>query len=175
VADVREQGAPGKDPTVKILGRLMFALFFALSVAGLLYVGLGTDLTSGAPKEPTKENPTTNAEQTADKPKEPVNKEDPAKGTARLDVKAISLKEAIDIAEKLGKGQAVKAERKDKPEVCFKIDVVGPDGTKKIELTADGKVKEKKPDEEKKPEEKKPNDRKPTEKKPAEKKPENKG
>ncbi|MBL8798606.1 MAG: hypothetical protein JNM56_32215 [Planctomycetia bacterium] len=63
-------------------------------------------------------------------------------------VKTISLGEAIGIAEKQAKGTAAKAERKDHPEVHFKIEVVGKDGAKtKVELTADGKQRAKKDDE----------------------------
>ena len=57
-------------------------------------------------------------------------------------VKTISLTEAIAVAEKAGKGRAVRAELRDGDEPIFKIDVLGSDGSKsKIELTADGKVR----------------------------------
>jgi uncharacterized membrane protein YkoI len=58
--------------------------------------------------------------------------------------KPISLIEAITIAEKVGKGQATKAERKGEgAETQFKVDVVGIDGTKvKLTLSAAGKVVE---------------------------------
>jgi uncharacterized membrane protein YkoI len=58
--------------------------------------------------------------------------------------KVISLEEAIAIAEKLGKGKAVKAERKGEgSDASFKVEVVGKDGTKsKIQLNAQGETPE---------------------------------
>jgi uncharacterized membrane protein YkoI len=73
-------------------------------------------------------------------------------------VKTITLIEAITIAEKTTKGEATKADKKGEgTETHFKIDVVGKDGKKsKVELTYDGKPKEKKPEEAPKPAEPKP-------------------
>jgi hypothetical protein len=74
------------------------------------------------------------------------------KGKARRDepppapaAKAISLIDAIKIAEKQARGEAVKAERKgDGPELKFKVDVLTSDGKRtKVELTAAGKIIEK--------------------------------
>jgi hypothetical protein len=89
--------------------------------------------------QPTKPQPA--------KPDEAVKKPAP--------VKAISLSEAINIAEKQAKGLAAKAERKDHPEVHFKIEVLDKEGAKiKVELGADGKKREKQDDDDK-PKEKK--------------------
>jgi len=58
---------------------------------------------------------------------------------------AISLVQAILIAEKLGKRQAVKAELRDKPDVHFKIELADEDGEKiKIELDTNGRPRDEK-------------------------------
>lgn len=69
--------------------------------------------------------------------------------------KVISLAEAIAIAEKIGGGQATKAERKGEgEELHFKIEVEGKGGSKqKIELNANGSRRQE--EEPKKPEKKK--------------------
>lgn len=74
---------------------------------------------------------------------EATTAQDPKK--AAPPIKTITLIEAITIAEKSAKGEAVKAEKKGEgPETHFKIDVLGKDGKKaKVELTGDGKPKEK--------------------------------
>ena len=60
---------------------------------------------------------------------------------ASEEVKPLSLTEAIGIAEKSSKGQAVKAERDgDGADARFKIDVIAKDGTRsRINLNATGK------------------------------------
>jgi uncharacterized membrane protein YkoI len=75
----------------------------------------------------------------------------PAATPKAAPAKIISLVEAIGIAEKTIRGEAVKAERKGEgAETHFKIEVLGKDGKKaKLELSGDGKPLEKK--EEKKP------------------------
>jgi hypothetical protein len=148
--------APRKDLTMKTSGKVVCALFFGGCVVGLLVLLGGGDLWKETPpKEPdtdTRQGDQDKPPDRAEKPPETPGK----KASAREMAKAISLAEAVTIAEKIGKGQATKAERKDKPEVNFKIEVVSVDGYKnRVELTADGKVLEKKP-EEKKTEEKKP-------------------
>src|SRR5262245_58985401 len=60
------------------------------------------------------------------------------------EAKPISLTEAINIAEKAGKGQAIKAERKGEgADTQFQVEVVGKDGARsRISLNAAGKVQE---------------------------------
>lgn len=90
-------------------------------------------------------------------------KPEPGKKPAPVTVPAITLTEAIAIAEKANKGAAAtKAERKDskgaQPVPSFKIDLTDPKGNKiKVTLDASGKVTEieKKDEDEKKPEPKK--------------------
>jgi len=76
----------------------------------------------------------------------PATKDDDKKkpGDKKGAGKAISLTEAIAIAEKVGRGQAVKAERKGEgADAQFKIDVVGRNDTRsKITLDAAGRVVE---------------------------------
>jgi hypothetical protein len=71
---------------------------------------------------------------------EPKKKGETKKSAPKSSAKTISLTEAIAIAEKAGKGQAVKAERKGEgEETQFKVEVVGKGGEKsKIELSASG-------------------------------------
>jgi hypothetical protein len=176
---------------VKTHGNVVFALLFALLMGGVL-VGLGAGNFRGdAPQTPQVDGreaaPGKPSPEPAEKPKEPAGKAAAARDAPRLPaqpaVKVISLIEAITIAEKIGKGQAMKAERKDKPELSFRIELMDAEGVKnRIELTADGKLKEKKEDEPRGPDkkpgekkgEKKPEDKKPGEKKPDEKKPDEK-
>lgn len=130
------------------LRKLLVPLSFALVVVGLLaWLSVGGDRTD-ARGEPARDAVETAP---AKDPREKASKEASSRETSRV----ISLVEAIGIAEKVGKGQAVRAERRDRPELGFRIEVVGPDGSKiRIELTADGKVKEKKEDEHRTPEKK---------------------
>jgi uncharacterized membrane protein YkoI len=70
--------------------------------------------------------------------------------------KTITLADAIAVAEKHAKGRAVKAELKEKPELCFKVEVMTWEGQKtKLELNADGSVRTSLTDDKKHHEEKK--------------------
>jgi hypothetical protein len=65
----------------------------------------------------------------------------PAAGSPRPKT-VITLAEAIAIAEKTGQGYAIKAERRDKPQLSFRVEVMGVDGQKRrIELNADGSLR----------------------------------
>jgi hypothetical protein len=128
---------------VRNYGKILFALLVTVSVAGLI-LGLSP---GDAKDDGRQENgPTVAQPQHVPRPAAaaPV-KTSTSQETVGLPGKSISLAEAVVIAEKLGKGQALKAERKDKPEIAFRIEVVGEDGQRsKIELTGDGQPKEKK-------------------------------
>jgi hypothetical protein len=131
---------------MSLLSKVVSAIVAALLVVVLL-VGLSASSNNGAPQAAAEDaGQLTPAEPRADPaPPPPVRAKGPGAGPAG---KPISLVDAILIAEKVGKGQATKAERKDRPELSFKIDVLGLDGSKsKVELTGDGKVKDRKEDE----------------------------
>lgn len=130
---------------MKPLGNLPFAVCFGILMAGLL-VGLSSGF-KDAPKQPAENSSPIPSDQT-EKPRPSAGKESPAQAAANPAGRVLSLSEAVAIAEKIVGGQAIKAERKGKSEVSFKIEVVQRDGTKsKIELTADGKLKETRPPE----------------------------
>ncbi len=106
----------------------------------------------------------------------PEGKPEPGKKPeAKESARAISLSEAIAIAEKTAKGTAVEAERSGEGgDVHFKVEVVGKDGQKqKVVLDASGKVQagKEKEDDEKKGEEKNKNKKDDDDDKKGEKKP----
>jgi hypothetical protein len=127
-----------------MLGKTLFAAGVAVLVASsLLWRGVRDDRPAPAVDAAAEESET-RADETL--PTDPPRPEGRPAGP-RPAGPAISLIEAVTIAEQLGSGQAIRAERKDKPEVSFKVDLLLPDGRRtKIDLTADGRVKEKKDD-----------------------------
>lgn len=144
--------------------KIAFAVLFSLIVGGLLvWPGLGGGQ-QAEDDSPDKGSPGADKVAAKDPPKDRPKPEKPSSERTKPDLprvdkgkaprgKAISLAEAIIRAEELGKGMAVKAERKDRPVLSFKVDVLAPDGGRiKIELSADGKLLTKK-EERKEPEE----------------------
>jgi len=129
-------------------GKALYVVLIALGVTGLLLWPIAFDnrrdaaaelptndsraTLTNTPKE--KEPPT---QQTADK--KVSAKETPA---AKAKPKVLTLGDATNLAEKFGKGMAMKAERKDKGGAAFHVDVVGWDGEKRrVELAPDGALK----------------------------------
>lgn len=129
------------------VGRVVFALIFALVVTGLLVWPIDWN----SPKSPLE----TSAQ--AD-PSNPPESPDSAKSASSSGKpKVLTMSEAVVIAERLGKGQVLKAERKDRPEPTFKFEVLSREGQKvRLELAIDGTVKAGPDASEKKPPEKKP-------------------
>lgn len=130
--------------------KLIFALVFAVSV-GLLIIGLGTGYGNkptqnvGDEVPPEQFTQSQNSQSGKDTtpaaptqtPKVP-SKEVPIKSGPKV----LTMAEAVVIAERIGKGYTMKAERKDRPDISFKFEIMSIDGTKKrIELTADGQLK----------------------------------
>lgn len=153
---------------MKVLANVVFTLLVALGVSGML-LGLGAR---------EKDKPTTEAPPEQKEVVQPKAKVEPEKPAPRETPRTLSLIEAITLAEKHAGAQAIKAERRDKPEVSFRIELLDKEGgRKRVELTADGKIRETK-DEPKKPEKpepkksEKPEPEKPEPKKPEPKKPE---
>ncbi len=138
--------------------KLLAAVLFAL-VIGTLIIGMGpgygqhdaertNDFANVAAEDQNQSEPEPLAKKAATiDPPQAVEKSVPlaVKPTLAKDPgpKAVSMAEAVTIAEKLGKGYAMKAERTERPAVSFKIDVMGIDGIRtNIELAADGKVRQ---------------------------------
>ncbi|MBL8797611.1 MAG: PepSY domain-containing protein, partial [Planctomycetia bacterium] len=121
--------------------KALFALLVTASVVGLILALSPHDGDRGAASEGS---PSTDAPPRVPRP--PVAGGARAAGNSeapRLAGQPITLAEAVAIAEKLGKGQAVKAERRDRPEVVFRIDLLDAAGAKsKVELNADGSARQ---------------------------------
>jgi hypothetical protein len=126
-----------EDTIMKAIGPLVFALLAAVIVGGLL-MALSPAESPEVVKEdsPAKVEPRPAAATKLAETKPSPEKREPRE-VREPRGQAISLVEAIGIAEKLGKGQAVKAERREKG---FRIELTGAEGKSRIELSADGKV-----------------------------------
>lgn len=122
--------------------RAAFALVFSLGIVALI-IGLGPGRSSDTPDVPNPAVPPaaksiSQAQPEGTGSKDQASKEE-VKPEAPSKPKVLTMAEAVTLAERLGKGQAVKAERKDRPVPSFKIEVLGLDGVKRqIELRADG-------------------------------------
>lgn len=138
--------------------KVLFAGVFALAVTGLL-VALNASQGDGQdpPNDPDKSiapiDPNKSSQEKKNLPaKEPATKESPAKTEegkeplakepTKTAPKIITMAEAVVIAERVGKGYTLKAERKEKPALTFKFDILSRTGQKvKIELGPDGTVR----------------------------------
>jgi len=126
-------------------GELVMAFFLrylvAVGAAGLfvgLMVWIGASFSMGDHRSGSAAPPGQTGRGTGS----PDPQSDSGEGGDRSGSKVLSFAEAVRTAERLGKGQAVRAERRDKPEVHFKIEVQGWDGmTRRIELAADGTLR----------------------------------
>jgi uncharacterized membrane protein YkoI len=145
---------------VKNFGKLLYGGLFALVVAGLLW----WPVAFGTVNEPAKERdqPVALLDKkdagTSSAPlDQPAVAKLPAPGPVAVDAdKAprqrrdkpawqanhpVSMAEAVQIAEKLCKGLATRAERKDRPELTYKVDVTSWDNKSyQVEVAADGTV-----------------------------------
>src|SRR5262245_58436192 len=132
-----------KEPVMKRSTQvwLLLSVFAIIGGFGLVGLSLADDKDAKGAKDKSKPNV---VEVDLSKLPPDVAKQVLESLKKKEDVKPISLVEAIGIAEKAGKGQATKAERKGEgSETQFQVDVVGKDGEKtRISLSAAGKVVE---------------------------------
>lgn len=127
--------------------KLLFAGFLAIGITGLI-VALNASQGTGQqtveqsvvradpPRPPQEKTPETNPGKAADA------KAIPAKEPTKTGPKVLSMAEAVVIAERVGKGYTMKAERKEKPSLTFKFEILSRTGQKvRVELDPDGTVR----------------------------------
>jgi hypothetical protein len=141
---------------VVTLGRVFFALLFAAAVTALLAWPVGCARPSGPASDPGP--PPSRADGSGGPPPAPAlapaprrvadrtepggRAAEPAAVPAGAPPKVLSMAEAVAAAERAGKGTVTKAERRDRPDVYFKFELLGHDGQKqRVELNADGSVR----------------------------------
>lgn len=137
------------------LGKLAFALAFALGVTAMLVLPSSCHRESNPepalPPSPRTEShaadptPSPQLVNTQDRNTPSTVNPSSTRAVASDARKPLSMAEAVMAAERLGKGTVVKAERRDKPVVHYKFEVLGRDGQKRqLELNTDGSLRNEK-------------------------------